>query len=298
MTSKVLIVSPVRNEALHVERTARAMAAQTRPPDLWVVADDGSDDRTLDILLRLEREIPFMRVLSVPQRRQCSRDRLTAALEAIAFNWALSQVSTRGWTHIGKLDGDVELPPGYLAEVLAEMESDPRLGIAGGRLVEPFGRGWRKLRIPPYHVHGAVKLYSAECFSAIGGMQERLGWDTIDETYARMRGFRTRSLPHVVARHHRPSASAQGRLRGFARWGACAYVARYPGLWVSLRSLKVATMSPPGLAGLAFLYGYARAALRSAPRVEDEEFRRFVRRELRARMIRPLSLRGRPAAST
>jgi poly-beta-1,6-N-acetyl-D-glucosamine synthase len=297
VSARVLIVSPVRNEAAHIERTVRAVAAQTRPPDLWIVADDGSDDGTLEILRRLEGEVPFMRVLSAPQGERGSGDRLAAALEAIAFNWALSQAPALGWTHIGKLDGDIELPPGYFAGLLAELDADPRLGIVGGGLVEPFGGGWRRLRIPSYHVHGAVKLYTAECFEAVGGMQERLGWDTIDETYARMHGFRTCSLAHVVARHHRPSASAQGRLRGFARWGQCAYISRYPLDWVSLRALKVATMSPVGLAGVAFLYGYLRAALGSMPKVEDEEFRRFVRRELRARMVRPLGLRRRQVAS-
>jgi biofilm PGA synthesis N-glycosyltransferase PgaC len=295
--ARVLIVSPVRNESAHIERTVRAMAAQTRPPDLWIVADDGSDDGTLEIVTRLEREVPFMRVLAVPQRRRDSRDRLAAALEAIAFNWALARAPTDAWTHIGKVDGDIELPPGYLSDVLAELAADPLLGIVGGRLIEPFGRGWRRLRIPSYHVHGAVKLYSTECFAAIGGLQERLGWDTIDETYARMRGFRTRSLDHVVARHHRPSASAQGRLRGFARWGECAYISRYPPDWVSLRALKVGTMSPVGFAGVAFLYGYFRAALRSAPKVEDEEFRRFVRGELRTRWVKALAARHRQAAS-
>ena len=48
--------------------------------------------------------------------------------------------------------------------------------------------------VPGYHVRGALKLYSRACFEAIGGIEERLGWDTIDETYARMRGFRTQSF--------------------------------------------------------------------------------------------------------
>ena len=46
--------------------------------------------------------------------------------------------------------------------------------------------------------------YTRACFEAIGGVQERLGWDTIDETYARMRGFKTRSFTDLVAVHHRP----------------------------------------------------------------------------------------------
>src|SRR5688500_5377712 len=93
----------------------------------------------------------------------------------------------------------------------------------------PVGRdvSLKDVPIPDYHVHCALKLYTRECFAAIGGMKEGLGWDTIDETYARMNGFRTRSLATVVARHHRPAGSAPGTLRGRARAGRCAYIVRY-----------------------------------------------------------------------
>ena len=86
-------------------------------------------------------------------------------------------------------------------------------------------------------------------------------------------------------RHLRAHGSADGRLRGCARHGACAWIAHYPALFVLLRGLKVgATFSPPGLSGLAFLGGYVAAALRAVPRVEDPMFRRFIRGELRARV--------------
>ena len=129
-----------------------------------------------------------------------------------------------------------------------------------------------------------MKLYARECLEAIGGVQERLAWDTIDETYARMGGYATRTEPDLVAVHHRALASAGGRLRGRARHGLCAYIARYPSDWVLLRSFKVARMPPPLLSGLAFAYGYARGALGRSERVEDVAFARFVRSELRGRM--------------
>ncbi len=116
-------------------------------------------------------------------------------------------------------------------------------------------------------------------------MQERLGWDTIDETYARMRGYRTRAFTDLVARHHRPWGSADGTLRGRARHGQCAYIVHFSLPWVTLRAFKVARARPRGLSGLAFLYGYLRSAVRRIPRVEDPAFRRFVRGELRARML-------------
>lgn len=294
---RLLLISPVRNEAANIERTAQAVAAQTRPPDLWLVIDDGSDDDTPHILARLAEQIPFMRVLTAPAApaEPAASDRLATAAEARAFNLALATVDPGEFSHIGKLDGDIELPLGYFETLLEAFGAEPNLGVAGGVLFEPTRRGWRPARIPSYHVRGALKLYSRDCFEAIGGVQERLGWDTIDETYARMRGYATRSLPELVAHHHRPVGTADGTLRGRARHGQCAYILRYGGVWVALRSLKVAGAWPPGLSGAAFLFGYARAAVRRDPRVEDEAFRSFVRDELRARMT-PLraSPTGRP----
>jgi hypothetical protein len=138
-----------------------------------------------------------------------------------------------------------------------------------------------------------VKLFRRECLEAIGGIPERLAWDTIDETYARMRGYETRSFDDLVARHHRPWGSADGRLRGRARHGECAWILHYDPVWVTLRSAKVGRSSPPVVSGLAFLWGYWAAALRGVPRVEDPEFRRFTRRELRARVRSSLNFRKR-----
>src|ERR1700753_3707444 len=60
---RILVISPVRNEAAHIERVVRAVAAQDVPPARWIVVDDESDDGTLEILRRLEAEFPFMTVL-------------------------------------------------------------------------------------------------------------------------------------------------------------------------------------------------------------------------------------------
>ena len=287
MKPRILIVSPVRNEAAHIERVVRAVAAQELPVADWIVVDDGSDDGTRELVERLAAEMPFLRLVSTPADfTVAAGDRLAAAAAPRAFNFGLRAAGgPEAFTHIGKLDGDTELSTDYFERLLAILRSEPRLGIAGGVRLERDGDGWRDAPIPRAHVPGALKLYTRECFAAIGGMLEVLGWDAIDETYARMRGFETRSFPELISWHHREWGTADGRLRGRIRYGHSSYVAHQTPLWVTLKAAKVARMAPFGVSGAAYLYGYARAWVRSAPRVEDPEFRRFVRRELRGRML-------------
>jgi biofilm PGA synthesis N-glycosyltransferase PgaC len=287
MEQKLLIISPVRNEADHLEVVARSFAAQTRPPDAWLLVDDHSDDGTLELARKLAAEIGFISVVQAPDFPLADpRDRLASAAAPRTFNAGLATVDVHDYTHIAKFDGDMELPPGYLERILDEFATDPKLGMAGGLRTEQVRGQWRVEMVPTeHHVNGALKCYSRECFEAIGGVQETLGWDTIDETLARMDGYRTRTFTDLVAIHHRPWASADGTLRGRARYGTAAYITRYPTYWVAMRSLKVATARPEGLSGLAFFYGYLRAAARRTPRVESPGFKRAIHRETRGRVL-------------
>jgi biofilm PGA synthesis N-glycosyltransferase PgaC len=288
MAHRLLVVSPVHNEGRHIERVVRAVAAQRCRPDAWIVVDDASTDGTLESLRELERELGFLTVLQAPEISAGS-DRLVEAVEVCAFNYALNSVDWRSFTHVAKLDGDIELPPEWYEALLAHFAADPQLGIACGQLSETVEGVTRTIPIPAHHVHGALKLYAVECLEQIGGLQARLGWDTIDEAYARMRGWRTNSFPGPIAVHHRPLASRDGVLRGRARHGACAYITHQGLPWVAARAFKVGSARPLAIGGAAFLYGYLRAAASDTERVEDPALRRFVRRELRARVWRALS---------
>jgi poly-beta-1,6-N-acetyl-D-glucosamine synthase len=285
-SSRLVIISPVRDEAEYLETVARSVARQSHPPHLWLVVDDGSTDGTPDMLRRLSKEIPFLRALRTPEdHTKASGDRHAVAAAPRAFNWALQTVDVDEFTHIGKLDGDIELPEDYFRLILQEFERDPKLGVAGGVLVERVGDEWRRPSVAPDHVRGALKLYRRECFEAIGGLREHLGWDGVDQVQARMHGYTTRSFDHVVARHHRACGAVNGVLRARVRGGETYYIVGFSFPWVVLKALKSGRLPPVCLSTFAFLYGYLRAAQRAIPRAGDEQYRRFLRRDQRRRVV-------------
>jgi len=287
---RLCVITPVHNEGPHIDRVVAGMRAQRRAPDLWLIVDDQSSDDTLERVKAATKDLEFAKVLSYERPKIETKDRLALALEASSFNYGLSAVGgAETFDFIAKLDGDVVLPADYYEKCLAHMANHPEVGLVCGQLRETLGGMTRIIPIASRHVHGALKLYRRACFEAIGGMRDQLGWDAIDEIYARMNGFTTVSLPEPVAEHLRPVGSSDGLLRGRARHGHVAYITHFPVYWVLGRSMKLSLGRPRLLSGIAFLWGYTRAAIAGSGRVNDPAFRRYARRELRERALSMLT---------
>ena len=62
-SQRYVLISPCRDEAQYLRRTLDSVAAQSVPPALWVVVDDGSNDQTPAILEEYARRLPYLRVV-------------------------------------------------------------------------------------------------------------------------------------------------------------------------------------------------------------------------------------------
>jgi biofilm PGA synthesis N-glycosyltransferase PgaC len=283
---KLLVVTPARNEAGHLVAVIAAMVRQTVLPDEWRIVDDGSTDTTRDILVGAAERHSWIRLSVLRYESDTGVDGLAAGRPARAFAAGVRD-ATIDWDFVAKVDADVELPPEYFAVLLDRMLADVRLGMAGGTLIELDVDGEdRVIAVPQQHVPGALSVYRRSCFEQIGGVRVMLGWDTIDETLARMRGFHTQSYLDVVARHRRQTGAVAGVIRGRARHGVVAWIVHYPPYFVLLRAAKLSLLRPRGVLGAAFLWGYLSAAIRRVPRVSDDGFRSHIRQELRQRVLR------------
>jgi poly-beta-1,6-N-acetyl-D-glucosamine synthase len=290
---RAAIVLPFLDEERYLAETLDSIAAQERPPDELLLVDDGSGDGSFALAEAFAAEHPYARAVRRPPRAR-SRDRLAQAHEYVAFTWGVEQLDP-SFDVVAKLDGDLRLPPHAFAFLLERFAEDDGLGIAGLFLseIQPDGSR-RRLRIGDDHVHGATKFHRRACWEAISPVPAMLGWDTVDETRARMAGWRTQSfaLPGGDPIHLRPRGSEDGRLRGQRRIGTCAYAYGQDAGITLLQAVRKMQDPPRVIGGANYAIGWAAASVRRHPRA-DPDVRRHIRHEQWRRVRRRLRRLGR-----
>ena len=279
---RYLIVSPVKDEERHVERTLRSVTCQTVVPVRWIIVDDGSKDATASIVRKYAERHPYIQLVS----RTNSGARQPGSAVMHAFYHGLQHAGGVPHDYIVKLDCDLELPADYFESLLSHFERDPRLGIASGVYLEESESGWQAVPMPEYHAAGASKVMRTRCFDEIGGFVRERGWDTVDEVRAQVKGWTTRHIPEIQFRHLKPEGSGIGSVRTNLMHGDVYYLTGGGPLFLALKvAHRMISGSPPLVGGLAMLWGYLRCLVARRQRLVTSDEARHYRRLLNARVF-------------
>jgi glycosyltransferase involved in cell wall biosynthesis len=285
------VLTPARDEAADLPRLQRCLAEQTVPPELWVVIENGSSDGTHAVASALAAEHDWIRVVSAPP----GPPRVRGAPVVRALHAGVAALDDR-FDVVAKVDADVSLEPRYFERLLQAFEAEPALGLASGGCLERVDGAWCERRVTGTHVWGAARAYRRACLDDVLPLDERMGWDGLDQVRAAARGWEVRRIAGLAFHHHRLEGTRDGsRRRVWAAQGSAAYYMHYRVSYVLLRTLHRARDEP---AALALLGAYLAAALRREPRCPDREVTDRLRRQQRARhlLARVREVSGRGAA--
>jgi glycosyltransferase involved in cell wall biosynthesis len=273
---KYVLITPARNEEAFIERTLNSVIAQARLPERWVIVDDGSTDRTAEIVRSYAKRFPWIDIVQRQQRRERS-----FADKVHAFNAGLERVQSFPFEVIGNLDADLSFDLDYLEFLMRKFSIDAKLGVAGTPFTEDDGYDSARDSFEGgNHVAGGCQLFRRQCFEDVGGYipNPAGGVDWIAVTTARMKGWKTRSFPEKRFHHYRTLGTA-----GKSSWAASFsygekdyYLGGSP-LWQLFRVAYRTTKQP--IEGVALLTGYCWAAIRRVERPVSRELMRFHRRE-------------------
>ncbi|MDE6864821.1 MAG: glycosyltransferase, partial [Alistipes sp.] len=101
----ISVIIPLYNKEREIGDTLRSVLAQTLRPTEIVVVDDGSTDRSADIVREIAAANPLVRLVAQANAGECA-----------ARNRAIAETTGE---YIALLDADDEWRPGFLQEIAA-----------------------------------------------------------------------------------------------------------------------------------------------------------------------------------
>lgn len=219
---RVTVAIPNYNGVSYVGDAIESVLRQTRQPDEILIVDDGSTDRSVDVITKY----PVRLV----------RHRTNFGL-AVARNSALAQAEGDILVYI---DVDAVADPDLLISLLPAYE-EASVGGAGGQGIEvnvkTVADRWRRAHAGQSHgahekdveyLYGLCMSYRTYVLRQVGGFDESFSTNAEDMDVGfrvRAAGYRLRYIPDARVYHQRQDDAASLR-RTMRQWYAAAYRAR------------------------------------------------------------------------
>jgi poly-beta-1,6-N-acetyl-D-glucosamine synthase len=272
-----VLITPARNEEAFIARTIESVIHQTMLPLKWVIVDDGSSDKTSEIVSSYLAQHPWIEMIQMPLRRDRS-----FASKVQAFNAGYNRVRTLDHEIVGNLDADISFDSNYIEFLLDKFREDVKLGVGGTVFEEEGYSSERQSFEGQNHVAGGCQLFRRQCFVEIGGFVPNGGGgvDWMAVTTARMMGWKTKSFRGKSFFHFRHLGTAgRGILAATFSYGQKDYYLGGHPVWEAFRVVYRMTKRPYLFGGLSLGLGYAWAMLRRVKRPVTKELLKFHRKE-------------------
>jgi poly-beta-1,6-N-acetyl-D-glucosamine synthase len=280
---KYVVITPAHNEERFIEKTIFSMIAQTVRPLKWIIVNDGSTDRTSEIVGKYLSQYEFIELLTVERGTERSFGN-----KARAFNLGAQHLKGVNYEFIGNLDADMVLEPDYYSNMFRIFSEDRKLGVCGGIVYTTAGNTLVTMDQTLNSVGGAIQLFRRECFADIGAGYMPLPYGGIDaaaEITAKMKGWSVRkSLENKVYEQRQTGTAISSPLTACYRLGCRFHSLGYSLAFFGLRCLYRIGDPPLVIGGCATFLGFVSSMIKRRPVVLTDEVVEHWRREQRGRL--------------
>jgi len=287
MKDKYIIISPVRNEEEYVEKTLSSVVNQSILPIEWILVNDGSIDRTVDLIKPYLEKYKWIKLVNLPDRGYY----LPGDGVVNVFYKGFESISEKGWDYVVKLDCDLSFDKDYFEVLLKKFHADPQLGIASGCIYNLVNGRLIREKSQEDHPFGATKVYRKECFEEIGGIKRIPGWDLADLLSAQMKNWKTRCYFDIIVTHYKiGGARRTGLVKGKFLQGRFQYRFGYTFFYTFLKAFYHLTTRPYIITTAGLISGYLYAAIKKDQQYYDKEMISFLRKRQHAYLLSKFKL--------
>lgn len=299
-TYNYIVVTPCKNEELNIPHLIKSVVNQTIRPVLWVIVDDGSTDKTSEMVSQIEQDCNWVKGIFLEQNKEYLGTHIAHVYNK-GFSFAKDYFYNKkiDWEYMAVLDADTIPEPSYFEKLIQQFENDITLGIASGNTCEntenlfdplrndiknvdvinphfwetyPFSLKEEEFRIDlPM---GSARMWRRKCFEETGGGYEPInGPDGVSTVKAKIKGWQTRRFKNILL-IERKGLSAMGYWYGYKDRGFTNYFLGLPSSMVIMKAINY-SFKKPYYIGIAYMYGYTKCLISGKKRLQNAEVRQY-----------------------
>ena len=222
---KFLIIIPAHNEENNISFCLESLKKQNFQDFVCMIVNDGSTDRTAEIINNFKIQDSRFRVLDLE-----TSEHSPGAKVVRTFDKGLQALDWKDFDVVCKYDADIVFPTNYLEKINQTFETNPKAGIVSGLVyikkyksnseiknLRNANENWLDFSnknnewifenlSSKNHVRGPIKAYRKECFEDMNGLRTVLGWDNLDILLAKKHGWDVVTIKDLWVKHLRPTA--------------------------------------------------------------------------------------------
>ena len=266
------IVIPTYNEEKFIALTLQSIVEQTVLPSKVVVVNDGSTDKTVEIVNSFVEKYSFIAEVN----KSSDAIHLPGSKVIQAFQKGLETLDDN-YDIMVKIDADLIFPSNYFETIIKHFQSDERIGMVGGFCyIEKNGDWILENLTDKDHIRGALKAYRKETFLQIGGLKPAMGWDTVDELLCKFYNWKVVTDESLHVKHLKPTGASYNKAARYKQ-GEAFYSLGYGFFITAIASLKLALRKGKPLLFMDYIKGFWKAKAAKKPLLVTDEQAKFIR---------------------
>lgn len=269
---KYYIIIPTYNEEKFIALTLQSIVEQTVLPSKVVVVNDGSTDKTEEIIQSFCDNYSFISLV----KKTSDAIHLPGSKVIQAFQKGLETLDDH-YDIMLKIDADLIFPSNYFETIIQHFQSDERIGMVGGFCyIERNGEWILENLTDKDHIRGALKAYRKETFLQIGGLKPAMGWDTVDELLCKFYNWKVVTDESLHVKHLKPTGASYNKAARYKQ-GEAFYSLGYGFFITAIASLKLAMRKGKPLLFMDYIKGFWKAKSAKKELLVTREQAKFIR---------------------
>lgn len=281
-----VLVTAAYNEDNYIEALIKSVVSQTILPKKWIIVDNGSTDKTEQIIKKYSAQHDF--IVYYHHRRSNTGSYYYHKIEA--FLGAAEKIRDIEYDFIASLDADLTLESTYYEDILREFEININLGIASGVYLNNVNGKIQRVSRSLTSTPGGLQVFRRDCYEDIGGYA-MLSWggeDAFADIMAQMKGWQTRSFSQYKAMHYRflGVRGSTNTMKAIIVQGRAEYDIGSHIIFICAKSFCRGFIEKPFLlSGVLRLFGFLQCYVKNEKKAASEEVIKFIQKKQMKRLL-------------